>query len=358
MNARAAVGLLLMLAGSVSTTAGTFGELDGYTIISHFGTTVESSTNILYRETAIVCRTGCAYRMYGVNDIRWTRNGNRVAGGGFSIASTNFRERLSGPGATGECYAATSSANYDITAGTAAGTGITIPYMPWTLDEGGPWGGSDCIPSPTPPPPPPPLEVCDHCTDGSIVNEPLVLDFEGNGIATTDQRIDPVWFDLNADGVRDKTAWTVAEAEDAFLYVDWNRNHVIDGGQELFGDNTMLPSGTKARHGYEALAAYDHPSNGGNGDGLISRADRIWPRLRLWFDRNHDGLATNDENYTLASRGVVDLVLTYTIMTAAQNYGMDANGNYHVAQGSFGQRFRGDRRGLAMHEIYFVARSR
>jgi hypothetical protein len=114
-----------------------------------------------------------------------------------------------------------------------------------------------------------------------------------------------------------------------------------------------MPDGTKARHGYEALAAYDDPAYGGNGDGTITHGDRIWPRLWIWVDRNHDALVTSDENYTLASVGIVAISLAWRGSGPDQNYGADENGNLHLLKGKYSRRIRGNVRQLAMHEVYF-----
>ncbi|HEX2834129.1 MAG TPA: hypothetical protein VHW00_14060 [Thermoanaerobaculia bacterium] len=206
----------------------------------------------------------------------------------------------------------------------------------------GPGGGGD-------------LETCDHCDGGSIVNEPLVLDLNGDGIWTTHKDDLPVWFDLDGNGIPDKTNWTAPDHEDGFLYVDWNGNKSIDGGTELFGDATILPDGTRAAHGYQALAAYDDPQHGGSNDHAISHDDSIWSRLRLWIDRNHDGLCTNDETYTLPELGVVSISLEYSTMGREQHYGRDQHANLHLLQGRFSKRERGEIRDLAMHEIWFVS---
>ena len=42
--------------------------------------------------------------------------------------------------------------------------------------------------------------------------------------------------------------------------------------------------GGKAANGFVALAQYDQPLLGGNDDGVISRADAIWPELTMWLD--------------------------------------------------------------------------
>jgi hypothetical protein len=161
---------------------------------------------------------------------------------------------------------------------------------------------------------------------------PLILDLDGDGIATTTLE-NGVLFDMSGDSNEDRTAWTARDSGDALLYIDENRNGIIDGAKELFGDATLLPNGERARHGFEALARFDL-----NGDGLISPRDEAWGKLRLWIDRSHDGVMTTDENYSLGQAGVVDLSLSYVRKGPAEDFGRDESGNFHLLQGTFRQR--------------------
>jgi hypothetical protein len=199
--------------------------------------------------------------------------------------------------------------------------------------------------------------VCDTGTSGGGNGEggygcgtscsPLILDLDGDGILTTSLHAG-VDFDISGDGKLDRTAWTVPGTEDAILYFDENRNRVIDGGLELFGDAAILPDGRRASHGFEALAALDE-----NSDGLISPADTVWGRLRLWIDRNHDGEMTIEESYALSEQGVFTLDLSYVVMTREQNFGLDPSGNRHLLQGRFEQRVQGDVVSRPMHDVFF-----
>lgn len=112
---------------------------------------------------------------------------------------------------------------------------------------------------------------------------PLILDLDGDGVPTTGLENTVAFFDTDRDGVREASGWTVPYARDAFLWMDMNANGHPDPG-ELFGAGMPLPQGGYARNGFQALAAYDE-----NGDGLITRDDPVWNRLRLWIDLNHDG---------------------------------------------------------------------
>lgn len=133
---------------------------------------------------------------------------------------------------------------------------------------------------------------------------------------------------------------------------------MIDGGNELFGDATALPDGRLAKTGFQALAAYDTSANGGNGDGVITAADSVWGKLRVWVDRDHDARMTNDENYALGAVGIVEISLRYVQLSEEQAYGLDDAGNWHALQGAFVLRVHDGQTAVRrvprrMHDIYF-----
>jgi len=143
-----------------------------------------------------------------------------------------------------------------------------------------------------------------------IAGSPIIIDAAGAGFQLTS--IDNgVKFDLMGDGRRRQVAWTARGTRNAFLALDWDGDGKIDSGKELFGNFTPQPERAE-KNGFAALAEYDKPAKGGNGDGIIDEHDAVWPHLRLWINANHDAIAQTSELFTLPQLGVYSLGIKWS----------------------------------------------
>ncbi|HYH06332.1 MAG TPA: hypothetical protein VEK11_04645 [Thermoanaerobaculia bacterium] len=138
------------------------------------------------------------------------------------------------------------------------------------------------------------------CNPGS----PVIISLRGDYALTSPA--DGVLFDLDANGVVERIAWTSPSRDIAFVARDRNGNGRIDDGSELFGDYTRLTNGLRAANGWEALAELD-----GNGDQIVNASDAAWQELLLWSDANHDGHSAADELVPLASSAITGIETQY-----------------------------------------------
>jgi hypothetical protein len=150
---------------------------------------------------------------------------------------------------------------------------------------------------------------------------PVLIDVEGDGFALTDAA-SGVNFNLTGTGSH-QYSWTVPGSDDGWLVLDRNNNGLIDDGKEMFGNVTAqsTPPAGESPNGFLALKEFDKEKNGGNGDGMISSADTAFSKLRVWQDRNHDGISEPDELMSLNSVGITSLDLSYKVSKRTDEYG-------------------------------------
>lgn len=183
-------------------------------------------------------------------------------------------------------------------------------------------------------PPPPPTGGgggggCSPCTfsatkhakgsDSLCCNpSPIIIDVSGHGYLLTDAK-NGVAFDIAGTNNPIQMGWTASGADDAFLALP-GADGLVHSGKELFGNFTPQPASANP-NGFAALAVYDDPKNGGNGDGLIDAEDAAFSSLRLWIDANHDGISQLEELHTLPSLGVYSISLNYQADERTDQYG-------------------------------------
>jgi hypothetical protein len=146
---------------------------------------------------------------------------------------------------------------------------------------------------------------------------PILIDLDRRGFRLSSPERGTA-FDIDGDGFAENIAWI--DGGDAFLALDRNGNGVIDDGTELFGNFTDQPPSHEP-NGYLALAVFDLSSHGGNDDGLISPSDAVFGELRLWIDRNRNGVTDPGELVPLADRAIEAIELQYRISQWRDRYG-------------------------------------
>jgi len=152
---------------------------------------------------------------------------------------------------------------------------------------------------------------------------PLVLDLDGDGVETISWEQSGVFFDHDGDRYAERTGWV--SPDDALLVRDLDGDGQIGSGTELFGNHTLLPNGSRAANGFEALRVLDS-----DGNGRIDAADVGWNQLRLWRDGDGDGAVDAGELAEPGSLGVLSLSLAYTDSTE-----VDGAGNAHRQLGTY-----------------------
>jgi hypothetical protein len=274
----------------------------------------EGSTNSRIGIGQVITKPNCSSNCTVRCDPIWSISITSV--GSFApVVFGNVSEDASSVPQDGQCHyfspAQTSSTCPAQACASGGGGGTPAPPNHGPCPGGG--GGNIAVNGPISyvagPPGPSPNPPCG--------NSPIILDVDGKGFALTSAK-DGVAFNFNGQQPV-QTAWTARGSNNAFLCLP-DPNGRCDDGADLFGNFTPQPASDHP-NGFAALAVYDLPANGGNGDGVIDARDAIFASLRLWIDRNHDGISQPDELFTLPSLGVNSISLQYHEDPKTDQYG-------------------------------------
>jgi hypothetical protein len=159
-------------------------------------------------------------------------------------------------------------------------------------------------------PPPTVLLIPLDAKGGSGVDGPDVL----LPLTSTE---DGVNFDLDADGVPERTGWTGRDSKLAFLAMDRNNNGQIDDGSELFGNVTVSGIGSA----FEALQHLNmQQKGGGTRVASINPDEPLYGKLLLWEDSNHNGFSEASELQPVSPL-LTDIGLGYQVRNRADGHG-------------------------------------
>ncbi len=163
--------------------------------------------------------------------------------------------------------------------------------------------------------------------------DPLVLDLDGDGIELISPSISKVGgglrFDLDNDQFAEVTGWV--NADDGLLVWDKNGNGTIDDVNELFGIGLTS--------GFEELRELDS-----NNDNRFNRGDARYNDLRVWQDKNQNGISEADELMTLPEADVKVILLNDKPVSENNTA---QNGGNQIAATSYYRRFDNSREAIA-----------
>jgi hypothetical protein len=143
-------------------------------------------------------------------------------------------------------------------------------------------------------------------------NSPILIDTASEGFHLTSAQ-NGVLFRERANSPEMQMSWTDPAYHNGWLALPRDGN--VEALSELFGNFTPQPPSDNP-NGFRALAMYDL-----NHDGVIDFQDAIYPKLRVWIDANHDGIAQPEELHTLAELGVERISLDYHQSRRTDEYG-------------------------------------
>jgi Ca2+-binding RTX toxin-like protein len=167
--------------------------------------------------------------------------------------------------------------------------------------------------------------------DGTEISlaAPVILDLDGNGIWTRSVADGVAAFDVDGDGLVDRSSWI--GTGDAFLFLDRDRDGTVTGGGEISFINDVPAAGSDL----EGLAFYDS-----NRDGWLDTSDDRFAEFRLWIDGNGDGISQAGETAALPDLGVARISLTaehQSGVTAIDNVVIVGIGTFVRSDGTLGQ---------------------
>ena len=174
-----------------------------------------------------------------------------------------------------------------------------------------------------------------------VQTSPLILDLDGDGVETIGTN-SGVYFDHANDGFKENTGWV--GKDDGLLVRDINGNGQIDNGTELFGNNSVLSNGKKAKNGFEALKDLDS-----NQDYVFDQNDAAWNEVKVWKDSNSNGIVDEGELLTMEQAGVDHIRLTDKTKNQTDEFG-----NIHRQSGYF---MSSDGKLETMTDVWFATES-
>ena len=149
---------------------------------------------------------------------------------------------------------------------------------------------------------------------------PIAINLDGNGIKTTSVVGTKTMFDIFGSGEKSFIGWITPGS--GFLIYDQHDNGTVNSINDMFG-------GMSRGEGFLKLAKLD-----ANNDGFIDKSDPDFHKLKIWIDKNEDGIVSSDEIFTLPELGIESLCVDYDIVDEVDSHGnMKGERSYAVING-------------------------
>jgi hypothetical protein len=143
-------------------------------------------------------------------------------------------------------------------------------------------------------------------------NSPIVIDTAGEGFHLTDLAHGVSFRQVRGDPAI-RLSWTDPKFRNGWLTLP--RDGKVEALSDLFGNFTPQPA-SENPNGYLALATYDLDR-----DGVIDSSDGVYARLRVWIDRNHDGVCQPAELFSLVNLGIKSISVKYRESPRVDQFG-------------------------------------
>jgi serine-aspartate repeat-containing protein C/D/E len=174
-----------------------------------------------------------------------------------------------------------------------------------------------------------PLNVTIKDTNQYRFVSPIAIDLNGDGVQSLSIN-KGVKFDMLNTGEKVSTGWI--SSADGLLAIDTNGNGKIDNRSELFGGGVG--------EGFAKLGSFDS-----NGDGFVTAADADFGKLKVWQDKNSNGITDNNELFSLSDVGIASLKVAHN-----STFTLDAQQNI-LGESSVATTNNG--KNLDMVDVYF-----
>ncbi len=134
------------------------------------------------------------------------------------------------------------------------------------------------------------------------LTSPVVIDLDGDGIELIDLPDSSAFFDIDADGHAEHTAWVAAN--DGILVIDLDGDGTVNHADELIFTR-HAPNTSNDLSAF--AAAFDS-----NGDGVFDLSDDKFIDSRIWRDLDQDGETDAGELFSLTDLGIASIDLVGT----------------------------------------------